>query len=288
VTKHLLRPVYTRSAADVAELTRTERACDGVRITRGAYLSQAMPQTAPYVVRAALEVLPVETLASHRTAAVLFGAPVGFTPPLEFAVPPGTYRARRRGIRIYVRDLAPLDRLSLAGISMTSGAQTWLDLAAAMPAEELVAVGDALHRGGHLDASALAGRLRRADGTRGVLMARRLAPLLTPLAASRPESLVRYWLIDGGLPVPQVQVPVLDRHGRLVAHGDLGYPEWKVLVEYEGRQHAEPGQFGRDVDRYSLMAADGWSVVRLGGAHLRRDLVIDRVGRTLRSRGARW
>ena len=288
MTKHLLRPVYTRSAADVAELTRTERDYDGVRITRGAYLSRAMPQTAPNVVRAALEALPLETSASHRTAAVLFGAPVGFARPLEFAVPPGTYRARRRGIRIYVRDLMPTDRDSLAGIPLTSGAQTWLDLTTAMPAEELVAIGDALHRGGHLDASTLAERLRRADGTRGVLVARRLAPLLTPLASSRPESLVRYWLIDGGLPVPQVQVPVLDPRGRVVAHGDLGYPEWKVLVEYEGRQHAEPRQFARDVDRYSLMAADGWSVVRLGGAHLRRDLVIDRVGRTLWSRGARW
>jgi hypothetical protein len=288
VTKHLLPPVYTRSAADVAELTRTERSRDAVRVTRGAYLSRAVAPTAQYVVRAALEVLPQGSLASHRTAAVLLGAPVGFTRPLEFAVPPGSYRARRRGIKIYVRDLTPTDCTNLRGIPLTSGAQTWLDLATVMPADELVAVGDALTRTGHLEASALAERLRRASGTRGVLVARRLAPLLTPMAASRPESLVRYWLIDGGLPVPQVQVPVLDRRGRIVAHGDLGYPEWKVLVEYEGRHHAELGQFRRDVDRYSLMAADGWTVVRLGGTHLQRDLVIDRVGRTLRSRGARW
>ena len=288
MTKHILRPFYTRSAADVAELTRTERSRDGVRVTRGAYLSRAVPATAPHVVRAAMEVLPEGTLASHRTAAVLLGAPVAFTRPLEFAVRPGMYRPRRRGIAIHVRDVAPADRTSLGEILLTSGAQTWLDLATALPAEEMVAVGDALSRAGRLDASSLAERLRRADGTRGVLLARRLAPMLTPLAASRPESLVRYWIVDGGLPAPTVQVPVLDRRGRVVAHGDLGYAEWKVLVEYEGRQHAEYGQFGRDVDRYSLMAADGWSVVRLGGPHLRRDLVVDRVSRALRSRGARW
>jgi hypothetical protein len=287
VTKHLLPTVYTRSAADIAELTRTERSRDGVRVTRGAYLSRAVEPTAPHIVRAALEMLPLDALASHRTAAVLLGAPVGFTRPLEFAVPPGSYRARRRGIKIYVRDVASTDCTTLRGIPLTNGAQTWLDLATVMPADELVAAGDALSRAGHLESSALAERLRRANGTRGVLLARRLAPLLTPLAASRPESLVRYWIVDGGLPVPQVQVPVLDRRGRVVARGDMGYPEWKVLVEYEGRQHAEPEQFRRDVDRYSLMAADGWSVVRLGGTHVRRDLV-DRVGRTLRSRGARW
>ena len=53
-----------------------------------------------------------------------------------------------------------------------------------------------------------------------------------------------------------------DRWGREVAHGDLGYSDWRVLLEYEGRQHAEPEQFGRDVDRYSLGAADGWLVLR--------------------------
>jgi hypothetical protein len=284
----VLPPVYTRAAADVAELTRTERTTDAVRITRGAYLSRALPLTPPHVVRSALEVLPESAVASHGTAAVLLGAPIDFDPPMEFAVPPGVYRPRRRGIRIHVRDLTSADRTVLAGLPLTSGAQTWLDLTAVLPADELVAVGDALYRRKHLDAGALTARLDRADGVRGVVRARALAPLLTPLAASRPESLARFWLIDGGLPVPLPQVPVHDRRGREVAHGDLGYPEWKVLVEYEGRQHADARQFGLDIDRYSLMAADGWLVVRLGRLHLRREVVIDRVGRALRSRGARW
>ena len=288
MTKHLLPPVYTLAAADVAEMTRTERRRDGVRVTRGAYVSRALPAAPPHLVEAARSVLPESALASHRTAAVLLGAPIDFAAPMEFVVPPGAYRARRRGIRIHVRDLTPTDRTIVDGLPVTSGAQTWLDLAAVLPPEELVAVGDALYRGEHLDADSLADRLGRASGTRGVARARALAPLLTPKAASRPESLVRFWLIDGGLPVPVPQVPVHDRWGREVAHGDLGYPEWKVLIEYEGLQHADPRQFGMDVNRYSLMAADGWLVVRLANVHLRRDVVIDRVGRALWSRGARW
>ncbi len=288
MTKHLLPPIYTLAAADVAEMTRAERAKDGVRITRGAYLSRAMPLTTPYMVRTALEVLPETALASHRTAAVLLGAPIDFVPPMEFVVPPGVYRARRRGIRMHVRDLSPADRTTMDGLPLTAGAQTWLDLASELPAGELVAVGDALYRGGHLDATSITERLDRARGVRGVAQARRLAPLLTPLAASRPESLIRFWIVDGGLPVPVPQVPVHDRWAREVAHGDLGYPEWKILIEYEGRQHADRRQFGLDVDRYSLMAADGWLVVRLGHLHLRRGIVIDRVGRALRSRGVRW
>jgi hypothetical protein len=288
VTNHRLPPIYTRAAADVAELTRTERRADGVRITRGAYLSRAVPPTAPFVIRAALEVLPEEALASHRTAAAILGAPVDASSPMEFAVPPGVYRPRRRGIRVHVRDLGPQDRTVLAGLPLTSGPQTWLDLAAVLAPDDLVVVGDALYRQGHLDARALGERLARAGGVRGVSRARRLASQLTPLAASRPESLVRFWLWDAGLPAPVPQVPLLDRGGRVVAHADLGYPDWKVLVEYEGRHHADPEQWRRDIERYSLTAADGWLLVRLGHVHLSPKTVVDRVGRALMSRGATW
>jgi hypothetical protein len=288
VTNHRLPGIYTRAAADVAEMTRAELRDDGVRVTQGVYLSRALPPTAANIVRAAREALPPDALASHRTAAGLLHAPVAFRGPLDFTVRPGMYRPRRRGIRTHVRDLTDADRIELYGIPMTSGAQTWLDLAAELPDDELVAVGDALCRAAHLDGVRTADRLRRADGVRGVVRARRCAPLLTPLAASRPESLIRFWLIDAGLPAPEPQLAVVDPSGREVAHADLGYPEWKVLVEYEGRQHADRGQFGRDVNRYSLMAAGGWLVVRLGSPQLRPEVVVDRVGRALRSRGARW
>jgi hypothetical protein len=105
---------------------------------------------------------------------------------------------------------------------------------------------------------------------------------------SRPESVMRYWLVRSDLPDPRPQVPVHDRWGRVVAHGDLGYPEWRVLLEYEGRQHAEGDQFARDVDRYSLMAADGWLVLRFAGRHIGGpSAVVERTRRALMSRGWR-
>ncbi|MGK5114582.1 MULTISPECIES: DUF559 domain-containing protein [unclassified Geodermatophilus] len=99
---------------------------------------------------------------------------------------------------------------------------------------------------------------------------------------------MRYWLVRSDLPEPQPQVPVRDRWGRVVAHGDLGYEAWKVVLEYEGRQHAEAGQFGRDIDRYSLMAADGWLVLRFAARHVGGPrLVVDRTRRALTTRGWR-
>ena len=86
------------------------------------------------------------------------------------------------------------------------------------------------------------------------------------------------------LPAPVVQTPIHDRWGRVVAHADRGYPEWKVALEYEGRQHADRDQFGRDVDRYSLRVADGWLVLRFAAQH-GPSTVVDRPRRARISRG---
>jgi hypothetical protein len=208
---------------------------------------------------------------------------------LHISLPPGVTRPQRRRLQVHVRSLQPEDVVARGGLSMTSGAQTLLDLSATLAPDELVSVGDALYRAGHLDHATVGARLERARGARGVVAARHEAPLLTPLAASRPESLFRYWLTASDLPNPEPQVPVLDRYGREVAHADLGYSAWKVALEYEGRQHAESRQFGRDLERYSLMAAGGWLLLRFGAPHLhRRTTVVQRVAGALRSRGARW
>jgi hypothetical protein len=182
--------------------------------------------------------------------------------------------------------MQPQDVLRHRGLRVTSGAQTFLDLAAEMAPAELVAVGDALWRGGHMDRKRLAERLARADRVRGVIRARACAVLLSPLAMSRPESLIRYWLMDSDLPDPEPQLPI--RSSRIRLHADLGYSRWKVALEYEGRQHAEAEQFGRDIDRYSLMAADGWLVLRFADRHLGGPwTVLERTRKALLGRGWR-
>jgi hypothetical protein len=223
-----------------------------------------------------------------QTAGALLGAPLDPPSRIQVVLSPRPIRPQRAGLSVHVRSLLEDDVIAIGDLRITSGAQTFLDLAARLPAAELVAVGDALVRCGEMDAASLARRLERADRVRGVVRARACAPRLDGRAASRPESLVRYWLATSDLPDPQLQVPVHDRWGREVTHADLGYPEWKVALEYEGRQHADRDQFGRDVDRYSLMAADGWLVLRFAGRHLGSPVVVvDRTRRALLSRGWR-
>jgi hypothetical protein len=204
------------------------------------------------------------------------------------ALTPRRVLPQHAGLVVHGRRLGPGDLVLHQGLRVTSGAQTFLDLAAVLPAQELVAVGDALVRAGHLDDVRLTERLARAERVRGVVRARACAPLLSPLAQSRPESILRYWLVTSDLPDPEPQVAVLDRWGQEVAHGDLGYSHWKVVLEYEGRQHADAEQFRRDVDRYSLMGAGGWLVLRFAGQHLAGPrTVVERTRGALVSRGWR-
>ncbi|MEU2347989.1 hypothetical protein [Modestobacter sp. NPDC049651] len=277
---------YGWAAARAAGLGRRRIAADGVRVGRGAYLSRAVDPTLEERCHAWTAVLPAGAAFGLGTAAFLHGAPVAEPIRPHVVVPTEVVPPRHPGLVAVTRGLTRTDVAHLRGLPVTSGAQTWLDLAAAVPDDELVAVGDALLRGGAMDEARLAERLARADGLRGVVRARRRAGQLTGDAASRPESLVRVWLLDSALPDPEVQVPVFDRWGREVAHGDLGWRRWRVLIEYEGAQHADPGRFGEDIERYTHMAADGWLVLRFGRAHLhRRWAVLDRCERALRSRG---
>ncbi|MGY1620402.1 hypothetical protein ACI797_26990 [Geodermatophilus sp. SYSU D00691] len=277
---------YTWREARARGATRRQITQDGRSVARGLYVSSAVPPTLLVRCRAWTRLLPPDSAFGLETAATLLGAPLDPPPAVQVVLRPRPVLPRRAGLAVHVRDLRTEDVVELAGLRITSGAQTLLDLSARLPPGELLAVGDALLRGGHLAPAALAARLERADGVRGVVRARAVAPLLRAEAQSRPESLVRWWLHEAGLPVPVPQLPVRDRWGREVAHVDLGYEEWKVALEYEGRQHADPRQFGMDVDRYSLMAADGWLVLRYAGRHLARPaVVVERTRRALLSRG---
>jgi very-short-patch-repair endonuclease len=277
---------YTwRQARDLGA-TRTQIRTDGQPIARGLFVSRALEVDLATRCRAWSARLPDDAAFGLETAATLLGAPCPARAGIQAVLTPRRVLPQLSGIAVHVRRLSTDDVVELDGLRVTSGAQTFLDLAARLRAWDLLALGDALMRSSAVDPDRLAERLERADRVRGVVRARAWAPRLTARAASRPESMLRYWLITSRLPEPEIQVPVLDRWGRAVVHADLGYSRWKVALEYEGRQHAERDQFGRDIDRYSLMAADGWLVLRFAARHIGDpDAIVDRTTRALISRG---
>ncbi|MGN7036330.1 DUF559 domain-containing protein [Microbacterium sp. P26] len=67
----------------------------------------------------------------------------------------------------------------------------------------------------------------------------------------------------------------------------MAYPDYRVAVEYDGRQHAERDQFRRDADRWPAIAAQGWQLIRVVDHHLEAPLrhIVAPVRRALESAG---
>jgi len=69
----------------------------------------------------------------------------------------------------------------------------------------------------------------------------------------------------------------------------LSYPDVKILVEYDGRQHrADLDQWDHDTDRRDWLDAEGWLLVSVFSRGIYRDpaKTVRRVEAALRSRGA--
>ena len=88
--------------------------------------------------------------------------------------------------------------------------------------------------------------------------------LTRPTVDSPRETWLRLWFLDNGFPEPVVHPQIHSRIKNVVLQPDLGYPELKLAIEYEGDHHrSSPGQFNSDIERRQLLEAEGWIVLRV-------------------------
>ncbi len=101
----------------------------------------------------------------------------------------------------------------------------------------------------------------RYPGARDIRRLRRVLELADNGAESPQETKVRLVLIRGGLPRPVTQIPIRDARGRIVRRIDMGWPQSKVGVEYDGEQHwSNPEIHAGDIDRHEFLAGLGWRI----------------------------
>ncbi|MBO9553421.1 hypothetical protein [Cellulomonas sp.] len=94
-------------------------------------------------------------------------------------------------------------------------------------------------------------------------------------------------VLRDGLPLPTTQVSVSTPAGTFWS--DLGWPEWRVALEYDGRGKyaAEAGEaFIREKRRHDAIQDAGWRVVRATKEDLRGTTLSRRV--LTAARVARW
>lgn len=180
------------------------------------------------------------------------------------------------------------ETLSVNGMPVTTAARTAFDLGRRLPATQAVQRIDALMNATRVVRSDIEGVMANHPGVRGLKALRRALRLVDGGAESPYESLTRLILVQGGLPAPQTQVPVMDGQGSVVAYVDMGWPELRVAVEYDGAQHwTDARQRRRDIERLADLEALGWIVIRVSSDMVRTPAVIvDRTRRALESRAS--
>jgi hypothetical protein len=176
----------------------------------------------------------------------------------------------------------------LRGIPLSSPDQTFIDLACVLPLVDLVVLGDSLVKASLVTAEGL---VQAANGwpSRGSRSARRAARFVREEVDSPMETRLRMLMVLAGFPEPVVNYVILDARGRWSRRFDLSYPELKLVIEYDGRQHAEnDAQWDHDLDRRETLDEDGWRliVIRSKGIYVEPQRTLERIADAMRARGA--
>lgn len=195
-------------------------------------------------------------------ASALHGAAwVDDAEPIEILV---DERRRQSGLVVRMDRYTDDEVTEIAQLPVTNPARTAFDLGRHQPRAEALSRMDALMRVAPFNAGDVEALVRRYGPVRGIRQLRTLLPLVDAGAASPKESWLRLLLIDGGLPRPETQIPVLDSGGYPFAYLDMGWRSIKLAVEYDGDQHrTDRRQYVKDLRRLPMITDLGWETIRV-------------------------
>lgn len=248
-TPSLIGP-FTRPQARAVGIT--DRMLDGkahVRLFPRVWCRRDHEMTAGDWVRAASLALPEGAHATGITRLQQLGLDYGPRRPLRFVIE-GDHHVAPDGIFLHrTKQLPPLDD---DGVSAAAAYISYVSRARVIDA---IKVGDwVLKNTGTTLADirdlALAHLWR--DGAEEAIW---VLDDLDERARSIKESETRAVLVFAGLPRPESNSPV-PLGDDAVAIGDLVYRRWRLVIEYEGRQHqTDRERYHSDLDRYALFRA---------------------------------
>jgi hypothetical protein len=214
--------------------------------------------------RAALRWAGRGTVLSHRSAGAMWGLD-GITAERPELTVAGTRHPRSNAVVVHrSAAVGRPDRTRQNGLAVTSPTRTVIDLAAVLDSEALRIAFESARRERLTTVRKVRTRLDVIGGA-GRPGSAKLARLLDRLEGHAPseyplEVKVAEMLDRAGLEPPARQYEVR-AHGRLFRL-DFAWPSRRLALECEGRlRHSEDGDFARDRDRWSALAAIGWRLL---------------------------
>jgi hypothetical protein len=205
---------------------------------------------------------------SHTTAAALHGMrlPSSHDSLILHVTYSRAHRSMRRPSVIGHKTTMPPPLGEVDGLPVSLPIDVWCESAAILTVRDLIVMGDGLLR--RKAPLATLEQLREVvaarRGRRGAARLRLALPHLRGRTDSARETELRLIVVRFGFPEPVVNDPLFNSHGTVIAHGDLVWPEYRTVLEYDGRQHAEDRvQFAIDVRRLNIIAQAKYHVIRV-------------------------
>lgn len=273
--------VFTTATAVEAGLSanQVQRRIGGTwrRLHRGVYALPGVPSSWRTDLLAAVCAGGPGAVASHRSAAVVYGVPGQRTDIVEITCP-RWHRTRTPGLVVHEqRRLPDHDVTTVDGLAIVTPEMLVIQLAAWKPAPNYVeAVIQALRRNRAITYESMSETFARhaRRGLRGVRATRVALDRWNPANApteSEMETLLVQTLRAHGLPEPVTQFEILDDRGQLVARADAALPQWRITVEYQSNQeHLDEFQVARDDRRRNRVIAAGYFPLCARADDLRR------------------
>ncbi|CAN5199263.1 hypothetical protein BH24ACT12_BH24ACT12_01070 [soil metagenome] len=256
-------PFTLESARDHGLTLRMVRGRRYRRLFRRVYVCADVKLDLQTWVRAAMLVLPTDATVTGLTGLHARGIHVGPAWPLRF-VTTHPHPVRRPRLEVSRVRLLPPGQHRCA-----SAAHCYVVACADLDLVDAVTAGDWLVHRGRVTLADLrtAPAAHREPGSR---MARRAAALVRQRVESPRETHLRLLLVLAGLPEPECNV-ALGSGTAFIGRADLVYPEYFLIVEYDGRDHVDvQAQWDRDLDRLDDFEDTRWGHVRVTKHRLRR------------------
>jgi very-short-patch-repair endonuclease len=233
--------------------------------------------------------LPQAHHVSHHTAVRLWGGVAPDSADVHVSMATRGERCRRSGVTAHLAG-AGVRVTTRYGLAISTPVQAFLDLASVgVSLVDLVIAGDSVVKATKLNPATL---VEAADEWQGrhAKQARRAARLVRQGVDSPMETRLRLLLVLAGLPEPDVNFILRAPDGSWHRRFDLCYPGARLIIEYDGRQHAfDHEQWSNDIARREELDGLRWRLVVIESDGIYSDPLrtLQRVRDALAERGVR-